>query len=116
LRPFGHRYAGTVAALGDEAPPLEPGQPVMGVHSAPCLACDLCRKERWHLCADVMKDKVLGAFGQYLCIPAAVARQNLFERPGAPVLSSKLGGLVTQATVSCAMTSFSCNTKWNGPD
>jgi L-iditol 2-dehydrogenase len=80
--PFGHRYAGTVAALGDDAPRFEVGQAVMGVHSAPCLACDLCRKERWHLCADVMKDKVLGAFGQYLLIPAAVARQNLFARPG----------------------------------
>jgi L-iditol 2-dehydrogenase len=28
-----------------------------------------------------MREKVLGAFGQYLCIPAPVARQNLFERP-----------------------------------
>jgi L-iditol 2-dehydrogenase len=79
--PFGHRYAGTVAALGDGAPPLELGQPVMGVHSAPCLTCDLCRKERWHLCPDVMKEKVLGAFGQYLCVPAAVAKQNVFARP-----------------------------------
>jgi L-iditol 2-dehydrogenase len=79
--PFGHRYAGSIVDLGPEAPPLEIGQPVMGVHSAPCLACDLCRKQRWHLCPDVMKEKVLGAFGQYLCIPAAVARQNLFPRP-----------------------------------
>jgi L-iditol 2-dehydrogenase len=79
--PFGHRYAGTVAALGRSAPSFEVGQPVMGVHSAPCLACDLCRKRRWHLCPDVMKDKVLGAFGQYLCLPAAVARQALFPRP-----------------------------------
>jgi L-iditol 2-dehydrogenase len=80
--PFGHRYAGTVAALGPDAPPFDIGQPVMGVHSAPCLRCDLCRKQRWHLCPDVMKEKVLGAFAQYLCVPAPVARQNLFERPG----------------------------------
>jgi L-iditol 2-dehydrogenase len=79
--PFGHRYAGTVAELGPGAPAFEPGQPVMGVHSAPCLTCPLCRKERWSLCPDVMKEKVLGAFAQYLCIPAAVARQNLFSRP-----------------------------------
>jgi L-iditol 2-dehydrogenase len=79
--PFGHRYAGTVAALGDGAPPLAVGQPVMGVHSAPCLACELCRKGRRNLCPDVMKEKVLGAFGQYLCVPATVARQNLFPRP-----------------------------------
>src|SRR4051812_11130207 len=37
--PFGHRYAGTVSALGAGAPPFEIGQPVMGVHSAPCNAC-----------------------------------------------------------------------------
>ena len=79
--PFGHRYAGTVADLGPDAPPFEVGQPVMGVHSAPCLACSVCRSERQHLCRHVMREKVLGAFGQYLCIPAAVARQNLFARP-----------------------------------
>jgi L-iditol 2-dehydrogenase len=79
--PFGHRYAGTVVAVGSGGPAFEPGQPVMGVHSAPCRACDLCRKERWHLCPDVMKEKVLGAFAQYLCVPAPVAAQNLFPRP-----------------------------------
>jgi L-iditol 2-dehydrogenase len=79
--PFGHRYAGKVAGLGAGAPPFEVGQPVMGVHSAPCLACGLCRKGRQHLCPHVMREKVLGAFGQYLCIPAPVARQNLFARP-----------------------------------
>lgn len=80
--PFGHRYAGTVAALGEGAPAFEVGQPVMGVHSAPCLDCPLCRKGRQHLCPHVMREKVLGAFGQYLCVPAAVAKQNLFARPG----------------------------------
>jgi L-iditol 2-dehydrogenase len=79
--PFGHRYAGIVAARGAGAPLFEDGQPVMGVHSAPCGACELCRKGRESLCPDVMREKVLGAFAQYLCVPAAVARQNLFPRP-----------------------------------
>ncbi len=79
--PFGHRYAGRVAALGPEAPVFAIGQPVMGVHSAPCLTCSLCRKRRWNLCPQVMREKVLGAFAQYLLLPAAVARQNLFPRP-----------------------------------
>src|SRR5919199_412475 len=51
--PFGHRYAGTVAALGPAAPRFEVGQPVMGVHSAPCLACPLCRQGHGNLCPDV---------------------------------------------------------------
>lgn len=79
--PFGHRYAGSVAALGPEAGAFDIGQPIMGVHSAPCLTCDLCRKERWHLCPDVMREKVLGAFGQFLCLPEAVVRQNVYARP-----------------------------------
>src|SRR6516162_2227591 len=79
--PFGHRYSGTVASLGEGAPRFEIGQPVMGVHSAPCGDCDLCARQRAHLCPHVMREKVLGAFGQFLCVPAAVARQNLFPRP-----------------------------------
>src|SRR6516162_1423871 len=63
--PFGYRYAGVVEALGDRACPFEIDQPVMGVHSAPCLNCALCERQRWNLCPDVMREKVLGAFGQY---------------------------------------------------
>ncbi len=93
--PFGHRYAGTVAALGPGAPRFEVGEPVMGVHSAPCLTCDLCRKGRENLCPDVMREKVLGAFAQHLCVPAPVARQNLFPRP--PWLDSESAALLEPA-------------------
>jgi L-iditol 2-dehydrogenase len=79
--PFGHRFAGTVASRGPGAPSFEVGEPIMGVHSAPCLSCNLCHQGRSHLCPHVMSEKVLGAFGQYLCIPAIVASQNLFSRP-----------------------------------
>ncbi|MBY0230325.1 MAG: zinc-binding dehydrogenase, partial [Gemmataceae bacterium] len=90
--PFGHRYGGTIAALGAGAPALEVGQPVMGVHSAPCGECGLCRRQRPHLCPHVMRDKALGAFGQYLRIPAPVARLNLFPRP--PRLPSETAALL----------------------
>ena len=90
--PFGHRYSGAVAAVGPGAPPFAVGDPVMGVHSAPCLDCALCHAKRQHLCKHVMREKVLGAFGQYLCIPAAVARQNLFARP--PHLSAEQAALL----------------------
>jgi L-iditol 2-dehydrogenase len=79
--PFGHRYAGTVAAVGPGTSSWDVGEPVMGVHSAPCLGCPFCRKGRWNLCPDVMREKVLGAFAQYLTVPAPVARQNLYVRP-----------------------------------
>lgn len=79
--PFGHRYAGTVAAVGAGVEHFEVGQAVMGVHSAPCQTCAVCRKGRQHLCPHVMREKVLGAFAEYLCIPAPIVRQNLFPRP-----------------------------------
>ena len=79
--PFGHRYSGVVAAVGEGGPDLAVGQPVMGVHSAPCLSCSLCRRQKWNLCPEVMQTKVLGAFAEYLRIPARVAAQNLFPRP-----------------------------------
>src|SRR5205085_2364887 len=58
----------------------------------PCGACISGRKGRAHLCPHVMREKVLGAFGQYLCIPAPVARQNLFSRP--PQLSGDQAALL----------------------
>jgi hypothetical protein len=67
--PFGHRYAGVVAALGDDAPAFEVGQPVMGVHSAPCLECDLCRKGRQHLCPHVMREGPLRSASTCACPP-----------------------------------------------
>src|SRR5947199_9439000 len=48
--PFGHRYAGTIAAVGPDVTAFEVDQPIMGVPSAPCLECGLCRKERGNLC------------------------------------------------------------------
>jgi L-iditol 2-dehydrogenase len=107
--PFGHRYAGTVAALGPEAPQFEVGQPVMGVHSAPCMTCALCRKGHENLCPDVMKEKVLGAFAQYLCVPAPVARQNLFARP--PQLSAEHAALLEP--LACVVHGLGC-LAWRG--
>ena len=37
--PFGHQYAGEVAAVGQEAKGFEIGMPVWGVQSGPCGQC-----------------------------------------------------------------------------
>src|SRR5262249_13312976 len=39
--PFGHEYAGTVAAVGDGTR-FRPGDRVAGANSAPCDACEPC--------------------------------------------------------------------------
>jgi len=80
--PFGHEYAGVVAEKGKGVKRFRVGDPVMGVHSAPCLACAFCRRGHHHLCENIMETKVLGSFAEYLVIPRHVVEQNMFRKPG----------------------------------
>lgn len=77
--PFGHEYAGVVESAGAGAR-FEPGQAVMGVHSAPCQACDWCRRGQENLCQEIMATKVLGAYAELLLIPARIAQLNVYEK------------------------------------
>jgi L-iditol 2-dehydrogenase len=78
--PFGHEWAGTVASAGEGAA-LLPGEPVMGVHTAPCGDCRWCRKGQDNLCETIMDQKVLGAYADFLLIPARIASRHVFPRP-----------------------------------
>jgi L-iditol 2-dehydrogenase len=77
---LGHEYSGVVAAVGDGAL-FEVGEPVMGVHSAPCQACFWCRNDQENLCESIMATKVLGSYAEYLLVPDRIARVNLFHKP-----------------------------------
>jgi L-iditol 2-dehydrogenase len=79
--PFGHEYAGTVAAVGRGVPDFKEGDAVMGVHSAPCHECLYCKRKLFNLCQMIMGKKALGAFADYLLIPAHVVKQNFFHKP-----------------------------------
>ncbi|GMQ89825.1 MAG: alcohol dehydrogenase catalytic domain-containing protein [Gammaproteobacteria bacterium] len=79
--PFGHQYAGTVHTAGAGVQGFEPGQPVWGVHSAPCGACVQCARGRYSLCPRLAEDMAFGAFAQYLRLPARVVGKNLLPRP-----------------------------------
>jgi len=79
--PFGHEYAGVVVEKGKGVKRFRVGDPVMGVHSAPCLACAFCRRGHYHLCENIMTTKVLGSFAEYLRIPRHVVEQNMFRKP-----------------------------------
>jgi L-iditol 2-dehydrogenase len=79
--PFGHEYSGVVAEKGKGVKRFRIGDPVMGVHSAPCLTCAFCRRKLYHLCADIMVTKVLGSFAEYLLIPERIVEQNIFRKP-----------------------------------
>ncbi len=80
--PFGHEYAGTVVKTGSGVKRFKEGDPVMGVHSAPCLKCNYCLRGFHNLCSNIMKSKALGAFAEQMLIPAHVVEQNLYIKPG----------------------------------
>ncbi len=73
--PFGHEYAGTVAAVGSGCT-LRPGTRVAGANSAPCGACDHCRAGRQSLCVQLLP-LLNGAYAEYLLVPARIASVNL---------------------------------------
>jgi L-iditol 2-dehydrogenase len=78
--PFGHEYSGEVVAVGEGAK-LQPGDAIMGVHSAPCQHCFWCRRDQENLCESIMATKVLGSYAEYLLIPARIANLNVFAKP-----------------------------------
>jgi len=78
---FGHEFSGIVAAVGKGAKKFKEGDPVMAVHSAPCLKCRYCKKGYYNLCEYIMNTKVLGAFAEYILLPPHIVRQNVFRKP-----------------------------------
>ncbi len=78
---FGHQYAGRVAAVGEGVRQFEAEMPVWGVHSAPCGDCRLCAKGRFNLCLRLDENMAIGAFAQFLRIPALVVQHNVLPRP-----------------------------------
>ena len=79
--PFGHEFSGVVVEKGKGVPKFKVGDPVMAVHSAPCLECAYCKKKLFNLCENIMTSKVLGAFSEYILVPKHVVKQNVFKKP-----------------------------------
>ncbi|TAL23328.1 MAG: hypothetical protein EPN94_09615 [Nitrospirae bacterium] len=78
---FGHEFSGIVEAIGKGVRGFKKGDPVMAVHSAPCLKCGYCKKELYNLCENIMDEKVLGAFAEYILLPEHIVKQNVFHKP-----------------------------------
>jgi len=81
--PFGHEFSGVIVDKGKGVTRFRIGDPVMAVHSAPCLACPYCKRGLFNLCEKIMATKVLGAFAEYVLLPRTVAEQNVFHKPEA---------------------------------
>lgn len=78
---FGHEFSGVIAETGKGVRKFRQGDPVMAVHSAPCLICIYCRRKLYNLCEKIMDTKALGAFAEYILLPKHIVKQNLFHKP-----------------------------------
>ncbi len=79
--PFGHEAAGEVAAVGDGVEKFVPRQPVVFTPTAACGQCGPCRRGRENLCATLFDEIAVGAYGDFVRVPARVARRHLFPKP-----------------------------------
>lgn len=79
--PFGHEFSGDVWEVGEGVTRFQKGQPVVVAPTAPCGRCRHCRKGLGNLCDLTMKTIVLGAFAEYVRVPAHIVRQNMYPKP-----------------------------------
>lgn len=79
--PLGHEFSGDIFKVGEGVEGFPVGTPIMAVHSAPCGECSFCRMGRENLCRKTMEEKVLGAYAEYVLLPAHIVKKNLFIKP-----------------------------------
>jgi len=81
--PFGHEFAGVVVGAGKGVTGFKIGDELMAAPTAPCGACFYCRRGQENLCPQVMGKMVMGAYADFLLLPAHVVARNAFRKPAA---------------------------------
>ena len=79
--PFGHEFSGYISEVGEGVAKFKVGDPIMSVHSAPCGDCYYCKRDLENLCDSVMETKILGAYAEYIKVPAHIVNKNMFVKP-----------------------------------
>ncbi|MCX8073306.1 MAG: alcohol dehydrogenase catalytic domain-containing protein [Candidatus Binatia bacterium] len=79
--PFGHEFSGEVAAVGADVGQLREGDAVMVAPTGPCNTCYYCTREQENLCDTVIETMVLGAYGEFVKVPARTVRSNVYRKP-----------------------------------
>lgn len=79
--PFGHEFAGEIAAVGPGAARFELGAAVMSANTGPCGRCFHCVRDEENLCESLTDEMILGAYAEYVLVPARVARVNVYPKP-----------------------------------
>lgn len=77
---FGHEFAGDIAFAGKGVRGFREGDAIMAVPTAPCRTCYHCRHDQENLCSTIMDNMVLGAYAEYVKLPAAVVEMNMFPK------------------------------------
>jgi len=77
--PFGHEFAGTVAAVGLGVTRFAVGDRVVAANSAPCGHCFYCQHQQPNLCENLLL--LNGAYADYLILPAPIVAVNTHKLP-----------------------------------
>jgi L-iditol 2-dehydrogenase len=79
---LGHEVVGEVAAVGEGAGDLRPGDRVVTAHHVPCFRCHYCRRGSPSMCRAFKASNLdPGGFAEYVRVPAANARHVTFRVP-----------------------------------
>jgi L-iditol 2-dehydrogenase len=81
--PFGHEFAGVVVETGKGVTGFAIGDELMAAPTAPCGTCFYCHRGQENLCPQVMGKMVMGAYADFLLLPAHVVARNAFRKPAA---------------------------------
>ncbi|MCI0339753.1 MAG: zinc-binding dehydrogenase [Planctomycetales bacterium] len=79
--PFGHEYAGQVHSVGAGVHAWRAGDRAVGTPTGPCNECPPCLRGQENLCKTAFDSPAVGAFGEYLLVPARIVRTNLLRVP-----------------------------------
>ncbi len=79
--PFGHEFAGDIVEVGRGVDGFAIGDAVMSANTGPCGACFFCIRSQENLCESIMDEMILGAYAQYVRVPARVVRANVYRKP-----------------------------------
>lgn len=79
--PFGHEFSGVVAEAGEGVRQFHAGEAIMAAPTAPCGSCFYCLRGQENLCPQTMEKMVMGAYADFLLLPAHVVGRNTFHKP-----------------------------------
>jgi L-iditol 2-dehydrogenase len=76
---FGHEFAGTIEAVGENTPGWKVGDRVAVANSAPCGECFYCRRDHAELCEDLLF--LNGAYAERVIVPTRIVAKNMVKIP-----------------------------------